>query len=168
MRERQDGAEPVLYGAEPMSSYPANWYADPMGRHELRYWDGAEWTEHVSDQGRTGTDPLASSPAPRSRLDGLDAAMTVGDEGNRDRIVRQVSASGNRGAGIVAPAPVGGTGSVFDEPILVVNQKVKVIELNNQYAVFDQHGNKVGVVNQVGQSAAKKMLRLVSAASTSS
>ena len=34
----------------------------------------------------------------------------------------------------------GGSGSVFDEPILVVNQKAKLIELNNQYSVMDQHG----------------------------
>jgi hypothetical protein len=27
---------------------PANWYADPSGRFELRYWDGNAWTEHRS------------------------------------------------------------------------------------------------------------------------
>ena len=27
------------------------WYADPSGRHEVRYWDGAGWTYEVSDQG---------------------------------------------------------------------------------------------------------------------
>ena len=39
------------------------WDADPYGRHELRYWDGAEWTDHVSDAGVTGTDaPERMSP----------------------------------------------------------------------------------------------------------
>jgi uncharacterized membrane protein YhaH (DUF805 family) len=28
---------------------PAGWYADPGGAARLRYWDGAAWTEHVSD-----------------------------------------------------------------------------------------------------------------------
>jgi hypothetical protein len=37
---------------------PANWYADPTGRHELRYWDGTAWTEHVSDSGTQATDPV--------------------------------------------------------------------------------------------------------------
>lgn len=37
---------------------PAGWIADPTGRHELRYWDGAAWTEHVSDAGVQGTDAL--------------------------------------------------------------------------------------------------------------
>jgi len=37
---------------------PAQWYADPSGRHTHRYWDGARWTSHVADQGRAGEDPL--------------------------------------------------------------------------------------------------------------
>jgi len=40
-------------------SVPAAWLADPMRRHQLRYWDGAAWTAHVSDDGVAGTDPLA-------------------------------------------------------------------------------------------------------------
>jgi len=36
---------------------PANWYADPAGRFELRYWDGTQWTEHVSRGGQQFTDP---------------------------------------------------------------------------------------------------------------
>ena len=47
-----------------MSSHPANWYPDPVTRHELRYWDGSRWTEHVSDAGQTSVDPLDSAPAP--------------------------------------------------------------------------------------------------------
>ncbi len=30
---------------------PPAWRTDPTGRHEVRYWDGERWTEHVSDQG---------------------------------------------------------------------------------------------------------------------
>ncbi|WP_139977962.1 AIM24 family protein [Nocardioides litoris] len=36
----------------------ADWHPDPTGRHELRYWDGSQWTEHVSDQGTQSTEPL--------------------------------------------------------------------------------------------------------------
>ena len=46
-------AAPVV-GAPP----DAGWHADPSRRHELRYWDGRAWTEHVSDQGATSTDEL--------------------------------------------------------------------------------------------------------------
>src|SRR5665647_2341609 len=37
---------------------PAQWYADPSGRHTHRYWDGTQWTPNVADDGRTASDPL--------------------------------------------------------------------------------------------------------------
>jgi len=37
---------------------PAAWVGDPCGRHELRYWDGQQWTHHVADAGVTATDPV--------------------------------------------------------------------------------------------------------------
>lgn len=37
---------------------PANWYPDPTGRHDQRYWDGDQWTEHVFTDGIQGVDPL--------------------------------------------------------------------------------------------------------------
>jgi hypothetical protein len=42
----------------------ASWLADPTGAHELRYWNGTSWTEHVSDQGTTDQDPLTTELAP--------------------------------------------------------------------------------------------------------
>lgn len=30
---------------------PAGWHPDPHGAHEMRYWDGATWTDHVSSGG---------------------------------------------------------------------------------------------------------------------
>ena len=54
-------AEPAPAAAEPAPAaepaVPAGWYADPSGRFELRYWDGAAWTEHVSRAGQQFTDP---------------------------------------------------------------------------------------------------------------
>ncbi len=48
-----------------MSSRPQTWLPDPSGRHELRWWSGTEWTEHVSDEGTAGTDsPEAMFPPP--------------------------------------------------------------------------------------------------------
>jgi hypothetical protein len=48
-------ADPDAYKTPPT---PAGWHPDPTHRHESRYWDGAGWTEHVSDAGVTGTDPV--------------------------------------------------------------------------------------------------------------
>ncbi|HWL43944.1 MAG TPA: DUF2510 domain-containing protein [Ilumatobacter sp.] len=49
-------AEPVQQAAA-ANAAPAGWYADPSSRFELRYWDGAQWTEHVSRAGQQYTDP---------------------------------------------------------------------------------------------------------------
>lgn len=136
-----------------MTQHPAQWYPDPTGRHELRYWDGQQWTHHVSDAGVTGTDPV------QTRMERFEQAITVGNEGDPDRIARQVTDTSRRGAGVTGAAFVGG-GSLFTEPILVVNQKAKIIELTNQYGVFDANGNRLASVNQVGQSTAKKVARL--------
>jgi len=140
-----------------MSTTPANWYPDPMGRHQLRYWDGTRWTDDVSTDGRQGIDPLH----PKG-LDRLDSALTVGNEGDASRIQQQLHGEGKHRSAQVGEAAFAGGGSIFTEPILVVNQKAKLIELNNQYGVFDQSGRQVAAVNQVGQSKAKKVLRLVS------
>ena len=34
------------------------WYKDVSGRHQLRYWDGRDWTGHVSDNDLPSEDPL--------------------------------------------------------------------------------------------------------------
>ncbi|MDQ3946966.1 MAG: DUF2510 domain-containing protein [Actinomycetota bacterium] len=121
----------------------ANWYPDPSGRHELRYWDGERWTEHVADHGRQSTD--AGSGAP-SHVPTVDRPT--------EKVVRDVARAGAEGA-----AP--GGGSIFTEPVLVVNQKAKLIEINNEYAVYDGAGRQIGAVRQVGQSTAKKILRVI-------
>ena len=41
-----------------MTANPPRWHADPTRRHELRYWNGTAWTEHVSDRGVAGVDRL--------------------------------------------------------------------------------------------------------------
>lgn len=41
------------------SSGTPNWYPDPHQRHQLRYWDGARWTEHVSDNGTPTVDSVS-------------------------------------------------------------------------------------------------------------
>jgi len=121
-----------------------NWYPDPMGRHEYRWFDGTQWTDQVSSHGKQSTDPVATP-----------ATMPV-----RDVTVEKVAKDVAK-AGIEAGAVQGG-GTLFTEPILVVNQKAKLIELNNEYAISDQHGVQVGAVREVGQSAAKKAVRLLS------
>lgn len=65
----------ILPRLSPARAYPASWYTpqpsgagdgighvrwyrDPTDRHEMRHWDGAEWTSFVADGGLTSFDPL--------------------------------------------------------------------------------------------------------------
>ncbi len=53
------GSQRPMPPAQPQMTLPvAGWYSDPLGNHELRYWDGWKWTEHVSDSGVQKIDPL--------------------------------------------------------------------------------------------------------------
>jgi uncharacterized protein YxjI len=124
-------------------SYADGWYPDPYGRHEMRYHGQGQWTEHVSSHGRQSVDP----PGGHAHIPTTSVAP--------DKIQRQVQ----QRAGVVAPAQGGGT--IFTEPVLVVNQKAKLIEVNNEYAIFNQAGTQIGAVRQVGQSAAKKVIRVL-------
>ena len=122
-----------------------DWYPDPYGRHELRYFDGTRWTEHVASHGRQSVDP----PGGESKV------PTV------NRKTEKVQADVAKAQAQTGAPGIGG-GTLFTEPVLVVNQKMKIIELNNEYAIYDQNGTQLGAVRQVGQSTAKKVMRLVS------
>ena len=44
---------------------PAGWKKDPSGRHYGRYWDGEQWTEHVTSAEKVQSiDPLPPRPEP--------------------------------------------------------------------------------------------------------
>jgi uncharacterized protein YxjI len=122
--------------------HPPGWFPDPFGRHEIRWWDGTRWTEHVASHGRQGVDP----PTGGNQIPTVNRAT--------EKVVGDVARAG------LAPQHQGG-GTLFTEPVLVVNQKAKVIEVNNEYAIYDQQGRQIGAVRQVGQSMAKKALRVL-------
>ncbi len=51
---------------------------------------------------------------------------------------------------------------LLERDTLVVNQKAKLVELTNEYRIVDEHGTELGVIRQEGQSAVRKLFRLVS------
>ncbi|HEX8001982.1 MAG TPA: phospholipid scramblase-related protein [Mycobacteriales bacterium] len=128
-----------------MTETPAGWYPDPSKQFEQRYWDGSQWTEHVVSQatGQTTSPltPVGQAPVRASRP---------------EQVQRQVQQQ----AGI-APFQ-GGGGTIFDSPVLVVNQKAKLIEITNEYAIYDANGAQLGSVVEVGQNVLRKIIRLVS------
>jgi uncharacterized protein YxjI len=50
--------------------------------------------------------------------------------------------------------------SLLAEPVLVVKQKLKLVELRNEYGVFDRSGRQVGAVIQAVQSPLAFLARL--------
>jgi Protein of unknown function (DUF2510) len=52
----QKGGQPA--GGASATAPVASWYPDPTARHQQRYWDGATWTDNVSDNGVTARDRL--------------------------------------------------------------------------------------------------------------
>ncbi|MFC9881287.1 phospholipid scramblase-related protein [Streptomyces libani] len=217
------------------ANIPAGWYADPQGTpHQLRWWDGSQWTEHTHPGQQAAAPAQGGAPqpgpqpgpqqapqqqaaqqppqqqmpqqfapqqppqqftpqqpaqtpgqapypgpqqggaphgqgygypqqAPGQHAPGQPMQQPYGQQpmagppGAQPGAVQQQV---QQQAGVAPGGPGGGT--LFTEPVLVVNQKAKLIEVTNEYGVFDQHGNTLGAVVQVGQSTAKKVLRVVS------
>ncbi|GAA3126089.1 phospholipid scramblase-related protein [Streptomyces echinatus] len=131
------------------SNTPAGWYPDPHGAPQtLRYWDGAQWTDHTNPAQQAAGQVPPQAPAQQ--------AAFPQQQGADPKVQRQVQQQ----AGVAAGGPGGGT--LFTEPVLVVNQKAKLIELTNEYKVMDQSGREIGSVTQVGQGVLRKILRFVS------
>lgn len=131
---RQVSDWPVI-ATQPQSSagpedFQADWYPDPTGHHEVRYWDGLQWTEHVSSGGHQGTDPLHGAV--------MANATTFKPNTKVATQAREV---------IARKGVVGAT--LFTEPVLVVNQKVRMFGSTMCYDVFDQRGSQLGWVEEV-------------------
>ena len=114
---------------------PPGWYPDPAGGGGSRWWNGQGWTEHLQPAAAPPPPPPAAVPVPP------------------------------RGVG--APSPVaeqlsGHGPSLYEQPVLLVSQKTKLIELTNEYAVFDGQGQQIGAVVEVGQSTVRKAVRFLS------
>lgn len=125
-----------------MTSPQPGWYPDARDRRLVRWWDGTAWTANTRP---------AQAPSDSERIE-----LDIERAHDPARVQRQVQrATGGRGGGRA------GGGTLFTEPVLVVNQRAKLIELANEFGVFDQHGNRIGGVVEVGQSPLKKVVRLL-------
>ena len=56
------------HGPLPTKDEYDGWYDDPMSRHERRYFDGTEWTEHVANGETQASDPLEQPTTPCAQL----------------------------------------------------------------------------------------------------
>ena len=132
---------------------PAGWHPDPFGRFQVRYWDGGRWTEHVASNGHQLSDPPVGSPSPAAARPaptaGLSAATAAqswvativpGNNKASNKIQKQVQKLG------LADTTGFPDQAIFSEPVLVMNQKGKLVELRAEFAIFDRHGRQLAAV----------------------
>jgi Scramblase/Protein of unknown function (DUF2510) len=129
-------------------SPPPGWYPDPAGSGGSRWWDGRTWTEHV--QG-----PPAPQPTPAQ-------AQPVHQQHGQQQYGSQQQYGAHQQYGAQQHGATPRRSVLHDQPVLLVNQKTKLVELTNEYAVLDAHEVQIGAVVEVGQSTAKKVVRFVS------
>ncbi|WP_327127739.1 phospholipid scramblase-related protein [Streptomyces sp. NBC_01727] len=138
------------------SNVSAGWYPDPHGAPQLlRYWDGTRWTEHTNPAGGQPPQAPAQAQVPQQQAAPQYQQAAAQPQAAPQQFAPQQMAQPQQGG-------VPGGASLFNQQVLVVNQKAKLIEVTNEYSVFDQNGNTIGSVIQVGQSALRKVLRFVS------
>ncbi|MET7309827.1 phospholipid scramblase-related protein [Streptomyces sp. NPDC005134] len=138
------------------SNVSAGWYPDPHGAPQLlRYWDGSQWTEHTNPAGGQQPQAPVQGQVPQQQAAPQHQQAAAQPQAAPQQFAPQQVAQPQQGG-------VPGGASLFNQQVLVVNQKAKLIEVTNEYSVFDQHGNTIGSVIQVGQSVLRKVLRFVS------
>ena len=166
---------------------PADWYADPFGRHERRYWDGSQWTQHVTSRGHQGVDPPVDTP-PIAAMPQTPADWYPDPFGRHEhrfwdgsQWTDHVSSRGRQGVDAPvdqAAAPTigrpskkaerqarkagagdgqAGGGTLFTEQVLVINQKAKLFGSTLGYAVYNQNGQQLGTVQEIRRDLTTKL-----------
>jgi len=132
------------------SSSSNGWYADPFRRHELRFHDGAIWTEHVADRGIPGIDTVPVAGQPLSRPPDRSTGGDAPPEGSRER------------ARVVPEQEVIGDG-LLSARVLVVDEVARASPgpQGSDCAVRDQRGRRVGTVRVAPEGLGHKALRLL-------
>jgi hypothetical protein len=101
-----------------MAGRPAAWFPDPTGRNEQRYWDGANWTDHVVRGGVQSNDAITGDYAP---------PMVLGPAPQRPRKKKPVWPWVVGGVGVAFVVLIGGCAVLVG---VAVNEAVD--ELNSQ------------------------------------
>lgn len=164
---------------------PPDWYPDPFGRFERRYWDGSQWTEHVSNGDRQGVDqpvrqhpvwnPVAPSPGAGWYADpaGIGGQRYWDGERWTNEIAESVSVPSAASPPSVLPPPnrkvarlarqagatagQAGGGTLLSEQVLVFSQMGRVSSSAWKYAIYRQDGLQVGSIRELRRDLGDKI-----------
>lgn len=136
--DTNDTSNPTASGEAPTEP---GWHPDPYRRAEHRYFDGSEWTNKISTKGEESVDPF-----------GTDEKITTG---MTDMIMEGANAAKFTGTAVEWE----GTGTLLDEPVLLVEQSAGLLESGSDYEIKSNDGKVLGTVRQHGQSQAKQLVR---------
>lgn len=112
----------------------ADWYPDPLGRFDQRFWDGMQWTQHVAARGWQGLDPVAI----------VTAQPAVGRPAESAPHVQ-------------ASMPDPGADDLLAQLLLVINQKARPFGPTVGYGIFDPRGRRLAAVSEVGRNLARRL-----------
>jgi hypothetical protein len=123
---------------------PAGWYRDPSGVAELRYFDGSQWTEHVTIDGRQTTAPMEG---------GSYGAFTMRRGAQwRSEEEKPLEVVTDRGVlGRFLPMVDGVPGYRFDDADGAVVVRISKPGLKNEVEVRDPAGYLLGTITKVGR-----------------
>lgn len=129
------------------------WYRDPSGRHELRWWDGANWRDAVTDQGHRSDDPL---PNVQSSVHSTAEATQSVPAGDGAR------ASGALSLPAHAGTPTGQLSAASDAKVTLFSAKRIAIELQSENKSLHERVSTLEEVDREfgGLDAAEISLRI--------
>ncbi|GAA3545778.1 hypothetical protein GCM10022222_31770 [Amycolatopsis ultiminotia] len=129
-----------------MQESSAGWYPDPAGRYQHRYWDGAQWTGHVAANGQVGEDDGTQEPNPAANASSparqAGAQPGTGAESGRPGF-RQPAVNREEIAAILSESsiqPRHGDGTVFGEPVVIIDQTSMDSRSGYRYELFSTTG----------------------------
>jgi len=128
----------------------AGWHPDPFRRHELRFHDGALWTEHVADRSVPGLDTVPVADGPRSRPPDRTAGVEAPPVDDREpaRVVPEVASQ---------------AGDLFGARVLLVDEAPLGVAGTHglECTVRNQHHQRIAIVRTRREALGRKALRLL-------
>lgn len=113
------------------------WFPDPFGRHQHRYWDGSRWSENAADGGVACVDPVPAHLPPQEEHEPLIAASEDRDDAARQDAAEALSKIGDSGAVDTRPVDfgqnVGGKAQAVAEYEDIAPKTRRAAELSDEY-----------------------------------